>query len=201
MWAKCTETPLSGLTPAPSCLHTTGCASRDWTFHGVSCLSNAKLVRVANHFVPLSDFFFFLFPELDTRVMAKERQKKDNHNLSECPPPAAFQVHHSLWSGVELSPASRAYWFYPWSRRSFVKWPKQCAHLFSEDTHKEPDSAESWLCMCLLILLNLDYTCIISLFCHLNWNFKINSHLYELINYAFLKPHLRFGNFLLLFFY
>lgn len=44
-------------------------------------LSASKSVCVANPFVPL---WFILWTEHDTRVMAKERQKKDNHNLSKC---------------------------------------------------------------------------------------------------------------------
>lgn len=72
------------LTPALNSLKWTNCVC--WLdllwFFCVCCLSVSKLLCVANQFVPL--LWFIL--EHDTRVMAKERQKKDNHNLSKCLP-------------------------------------------------------------------------------------------------------------------
>lgn len=60
------------------------------------CLSTPKLAPVANQFAPLCALFS-LSPktEHDTRVIAKERQKKDNHNLSKCLPSPAFKSEPS----------------------------------------------------------------------------------------------------------
>jgi len=83
------------LNPALNSLKTTDCASPDWTFCGVLCVvvfRDSKFVCVANPFVPLCHSLSLTVH--DTRVMAKERQKKNNHNLSKCLP-AAFQLPHS----------------------------------------------------------------------------------------------------------
>lgn len=61
------------------CLH-------DWTFCGLLLIvvSVSKSVCIANLISLLCDLYlyFYFLTEHDTRVMAKERQKKDNHNLS-----------------------------------------------------------------------------------------------------------------------
>lgn len=57
------------------------------------CLPAPELASVANQFALLCPLFSFSPPktEHDTRVIAKERQKKDNHNLSKCLASPAFK--------------------------------------------------------------------------------------------------------------
>lgn len=75
------------LTRPLNSLKTTGCLVPSLDLFVPSCLRcllAPKLVCLANQFVPPPHPPFFFLPptEHDTRVTAKERQKKDNHNLS-----------------------------------------------------------------------------------------------------------------------
>lgn len=83
----------------------------------VGCLSLSKLVCVANRFCFCPSVTNYFSAVHDTRVMAKERQKKDNHNLSKCLSLAHSSPSKNAFMAAEGS-RNHFFWF------CFLSWKK-----------------------------------------------------------------------------